>query len=277
MLYDGRLDLEEWAARGREYVEREADRSVALARYREVLIDRLVQPGHVREDPAGHAVLRTCWAYGGPPRVMSDYAARPRRARARRRRLHDGRPGRARASVSAVRGARRRARAPVPEHQQLARLANEEVPAARVRGALARHVGRYDVVHVTDTRTLLDRRGASGDRSREGAARRLCRTGRCRGRTASAAGSRTSTTSALVRPMLRRSPLLLAQTAHEAELYEELGGARTAIQLLPLPLPPIDTAPESGAFRRSLGARRGRAAPALPRPDQPPQGPRRPA
>ena len=30
---------------------------------------------------------------------------------------------------------------------------------------------------------------------------------------------------------------------------------RTAIQLLPLPLPPIDPAPEPGAFRRSLGAR----------------------
>ncbi len=32
--YEGRLPLDEWGARGREYVEREADRSVAFARYR---------------------------------------------------------------------------------------------------------------------------------------------------------------------------------------------------------------------------------------------------
>jgi glycosyltransferase involved in cell wall biosynthesis len=37
----GALDLEAMGARGREYVEREADSSVALARYR-ALVDRLV-------------------------------------------------------------------------------------------------------------------------------------------------------------------------------------------------------------------------------------------
>ena len=42
--YDGRLDLDDMGRRGREYVEREADRSVALARYRG-LIDRLVHAG----------------------------------------------------------------------------------------------------------------------------------------------------------------------------------------------------------------------------------------
>ena len=39
--HDGRLDLEAMGRRGREYVEREADRSVALGRYRS-LIDRLI-------------------------------------------------------------------------------------------------------------------------------------------------------------------------------------------------------------------------------------------
>jgi colanic acid biosynthesis glycosyl transferase WcaI len=39
--HDGRLDLERMGARAREYVVREADRSIALARYR-VLIDELV-------------------------------------------------------------------------------------------------------------------------------------------------------------------------------------------------------------------------------------------
>jgi colanic acid biosynthesis glycosyl transferase WcaI len=40
--HDGRLDLEEMGRHGREYVEREADRSIALARYR-ALVDRLVR------------------------------------------------------------------------------------------------------------------------------------------------------------------------------------------------------------------------------------------
>ena len=39
--HDGRLDLERMGALGREWVVREADRSIALARYR-ALIDSLV-------------------------------------------------------------------------------------------------------------------------------------------------------------------------------------------------------------------------------------------
>ena len=39
--HDGRLDLEQMGARAREYVVREADRSIALAQYR-TLVDRLV-------------------------------------------------------------------------------------------------------------------------------------------------------------------------------------------------------------------------------------------
>jgi hypothetical protein len=40
--HDGRYDLDEQGRRGREYVEREADRPVALARYR-TLVDSLVR------------------------------------------------------------------------------------------------------------------------------------------------------------------------------------------------------------------------------------------
>ena len=60
---------------------------------------------------------------------------------------------------------------------------------------------------------------------------------------------------ALVRPMLRRAALLLAQTDHEAELYEELGGQARAIRLLPLPLAPIDVdlAAMRGSFRARIG------------------------
>ena len=55
--------------------------------------------------------------------------------------------------------------------------------------------------------------------------------------------------------MLRRAPLLLAQTDHEAELYEQLGGRADAVRLLPLPLAPIEVDLESvrGVFRARIG------------------------
>ena len=45
--YEGRLDLEEMGARGRRYVEDEADRGVAIGRYREVLAE-LVSSSNAR-------------------------------------------------------------------------------------------------------------------------------------------------------------------------------------------------------------------------------------
>jgi glycosyltransferase involved in cell wall biosynthesis len=61
---------------------------------------------------------------------------------------------------------------------------------------------------------------------------------------------------ALVRPMLRRSPLLLAQTTHEARLYAQLGGREEAIRLAPLPLRPVP-AVQRGAFRARQGIEEG--------------------
>ena len=42
--YDGELDLEEMGRRAREYVTTEADRSVAVGRYRELLLDLAGRP-----------------------------------------------------------------------------------------------------------------------------------------------------------------------------------------------------------------------------------------
>ena len=46
--YEGRFDLDEMGRRGRTYVELEADRDVAIARYREVLAE-LVPSSSARE------------------------------------------------------------------------------------------------------------------------------------------------------------------------------------------------------------------------------------
>ena len=89
--YDGRLDLEQMGARGREYVVREADRSIALARYRALIVE-LARP---REDPPGDAVLRPGVGIRRPTARDVRLRRRARGARARRRRLHHRRPRRA--------------------------------------------------------------------------------------------------------------------------------------------------------------------------------------
>ena len=55
--------------------------------------------------------------------------------------------------------------------------------------------------------------------------------------------------------MLAHSALLLAQTAHEHDLYVELGAPPERVKVLPLPLPELPQLPERGAFRARLGLR----------------------
>lgn len=116
---------------------------------------------------------------------------------------------------------------------------------------LLRSAGRYDALHVTDTRTYV---AASAHFST--AARRTPLVVSAFGSLPRSAGLRGVVKDAydlaFVRPMLRRSPLLLAQTEHEAALYEQLGARPDAIQLLPLPFGDVPVA-TPGAFRERLG------------------------
>lgn len=118
----------------------------------------------------------------------------------------------------------------------------------------------FDLLHVTDTRTYV------------AAAAHIATLARRRPLVVSAFGSlprsqglrgmvKDAYDVPFVRPMLRRSPLLLAQTAHEAALYEQLGGRVEAIRLLPLPLPPIESPRAPGSFRELIGV--DQAAPLL--------------
>ncbi len=59
-------------------------------------------------------------------------------------------------------------------------------------------------------------------------------------------------TRVLLKPMLAHSALLLAQTAHEHDLYVELGAPRERVKILPLPLPELPELPEK---RRLPGER----------------------
>jgi glycosyltransferase involved in cell wall biosynthesis len=117
--------------------------------------------------------------------------------------------------------------------------------------ALLRSAGRYDALHVTDTRTYV---AASAQLASAACKQPLVVS--AFGSLPRSEGLRGAVKDvydlAFVRPMLRRSSLLLAQTEHEAGLYEQLGGRPEAIRLLPLPFGDVPVA-TPGAFRERLG------------------------
>jgi glycosyltransferase involved in cell wall biosynthesis len=192
------------------------------------------------------------WAYGGPPRVMADYATGLVSLG------HDvsvlttdvlDESSRAAPASETLNGAHVR-RFPNVSNG-LAWRNKKYLPRGLLRALLA-ETPRYDVLHVTDTRTYVAAAayGAARVRGRPlavSAFGSLPRSHGVRGAVKDAYDI------AFVRPMLRRSPLLLAQTQHEARLYEQLGARPDAVQLLPLPLPPIDEPVAPGSFRRRVG------------------------
>lgn len=193
------------------------------------------------------------WAYGGPPRVMYDYAT------GLVARGHE-----VSVLTTDVLDARERAR---PKHEQLAgidvlRLPNvsnalawkrkKYVPRGLVR-ELARRVGDADVVHVTDTRTYLTAAAYATTRAR-GVPLCLSPHGSLPGSVGLRGAVKRAYDRVLVRPMLERAALLLAQTDHEADLLRAWGGSKDAIRLLPLPLDLEDLSRvERGQLRQRLG------------------------
>ncbi|MHB8468462.1 MAG: glycosyltransferase [Gaiellaceae bacterium] len=175
------------------------------------------------------------WAYGGPPRVMSEFAAglagrghevtvlttdvldEERRARPRREVL-DG-----------VRVER------FPNlSNRLAWRTKKYVPPGLVLAA-ARRIRGFDVVHATDVRTLPTAVAYLAARA-AGVPFCLSAHGSLPGSPGFRGMLKDAYDAVLVHPMLERAALLLAQTGHEERLYRESGGQGDAIELLPLPL-----------------------------------------
>jgi glycosyltransferase involved in cell wall biosynthesis len=198
------------------------------------------------------------WAYGGPPRVMSDFAS------GLAARGHD-----VDVLTTDVLDNERRAtpREEVLDGVLVRRLPNlsnslawrtkKYLPRGLMR-RLAREAPRYDVVHVTDIRTYLTAAAYLATRARR-TPLAVSAHGSLPGSTGLRGKVKDVYDMALVRPMLRRAALLFAQTAHEARLYEQFGGLPGAIVQLPLPLPPLDLehTPAIGSFRRSIGVPKG--------------------
>jgi glycosyltransferase involved in cell wall biosynthesis len=194
------------------------------------------------------------WAYGGPPRVMSDFAfglvALGHRVDVLTTDvLDDERRATPREEVLDGVFVRR-----LPNlSNSLAWRTKKYLPRGLVR-RLAAETSGYDAVHVTDVRTYLTAATFLATTARH-APLVLSAHGSLPGSAGLRGAVKRAYDTAFVRPMLRRAALLLAQTAHEAELYADFGGRRDAIVQLPLPLPPldVDAAPPAGSFRTAIG------------------------
>ena len=217
------------------------------------------------------------WAYGGPPRVMTDFAvglaARGHEVTVLTTDVLDE-SHRAMPRTEVMDGVHV-TRYPNLSNS-LAWSSKKYLPRGLLTG-LVREAGRHDVVHVTDARTFVTASSFLGSLVRRVP---LCLSahGSLPGSTGVRGMVKRVYDTALVRPMLHRSPLLLAQTDHEARLYASFGGRESAIRLLPLPLPPIASGElsGSGSFRDLARRRLVRADPALSGPDQPTEGPGHP-
>ena len=194
------------------------------------------------------------WAYGGPPRVMTDYAvglvALGHEVDVFTTDVLDA-EHRAAPPLETIEGVRVRRFRNVSN--RLAWSTKKYLPFG-LPVALARAADHYDAIHVTDTRTFLTASAHLASVASDvplvlSAHGSLPRSRGLRGAVKDAYDV------ALVRPMLRRAALLLAQTDHEAELYVELGGRSRAVRSLPLPLPSIDVDLQAvrGSFRARIG------------------------
>lgn len=175
------------------------------------------------------------WAYGGPPRVMTDFAT------GLAERGHD-----VTVFTTDVLDADERAR---PLRQELNGVHVERFPnlsnslAWRAKKylppglvlATARRMSKFDVVHATDARTLATATAYLAART-AGVPFVLSAHGSLPGSSGVRGAVKHAYDRALVRPMLERAALLLAQTAHEERLYRSSGGRDEAVRLLPLPL-----------------------------------------
>jgi glycosyltransferase involved in cell wall biosynthesis len=175
------------------------------------------------------------WAYGGPPRVLTDYAT------GLAARGHE-----VTVFTTDVLDAHNRAG---PRHElrdgvhverfpnlsnTLAWRTKKYLPPGLVL-ATARRISKFDVVHATDARTLATATAYLAARI-AGVPFVLSAHGSLPGSNGVRGAVKAVYDRALVRPMLERAALLLAQTDHEARLYAEAGGRQQAIRLLPLPL-----------------------------------------
>lgn len=198
------------------------------------------------------------WAYGGPPRVMSDFA-----------RGLAGRGHEVTVYTSDVLDSSSRVR-PLEQDiggvhvRRFRNLSNalawnhkKYLPPGLVVEAV-RQVRGFDVVHATDARTVPTAAAYLAARIAN-----VPLVVSAHGSLPASTGLRGTVKDAydavFVRPMLERASLMLAQTAHEERLYVNAGGRPDRVELLPLPLD-LEAVPadlDRSFLRRRLGIAEG--------------------
>lgn len=193
------------------------------------------------------------WGFGGPPRVTWDLT------RGLARRGHD-----VRVFTTDALDFHRRA---TPRHESFDGVAvtryrnvsnqfvwrtKKFLPPELVGRVLA-DASSYDLVHVTETRTVPTAAGYLATR-RGDLPLAISAHGSLPGSTGIRGLVKRAYDHALVEPMLREASLLLAQTTHEAELYLAHGGRPDAVRMLPLPVDLSDLGSEPGARQRFRAA-----------------------
>src|SRR5256885_6784392 len=175
------------------------------------------------------------WAYGGPPRVMTDFATG---LVERGHELtvfttdaldaeHRARP--MREELDGVRVER------FPNVSNGLAWRNKKYLPPGLVLATARRISDFDVVHATDTRTLATATAYLAARM-AGVPFVLSAHGSLPGSVGLRGAVKSIYDRVLVRPMLEGAALLLAQTGHEERLYRAAGGRKEAVRMLPLPL-----------------------------------------
>ena len=101
--------------------------------------------------------------------------------------------------------------------------------------ATARRASQFDVVHATDARTVATATAYAASRI-AGVPFVLSAHGSLPGSPGLRGAVKGVYDRALVRPMLERAALLLAQTDHEQRLYLDAGARESAVKALPLPV-----------------------------------------
>jgi glycosyltransferase involved in cell wall biosynthesis len=198
------------------------------------------------------------WAYGGPPRVMTEYA-RGLAARGHQVTVftsdvlddeHRARP--LRETLDGVRVER------FPNLSNTLAWRNKKYLPPGLVAAAARRIRGFDVVHATDARTVATATAYLAARA-AGVPFVLSAHGSLPGSQGLRGAVKRAYDAVLVRPMLERAALLLAQTDHEARLYRDAGGRPDTIRMLPLPID-LSTLPSSfepGFLRSRAGVEGG--------------------
>jgi len=181
------------------------------------------------------AYYAPAWAYGGPPRAMTDFArglvARGHEVTVLTSDVLDG-ESRARPRREVLDGVRVER---FPNLSNTLAWRNKKYLPPGLVLATARRIRGFDVVHATDTRTVPTVAAYLAARA-AGVPFCLSAHGSLPGSPGLRGAVKRRYDSVFVRPMLERAELLLAQTDHEARLYLESGGREAAVRPLPLPL-----------------------------------------